>query len=51
MKVLEFIKKYYPLILFGALIVMSVFLFQTCSTLKTERERATYQEKLWNHSR
>ena len=50
MKVLEFIKKYYPLILFGALIVMSVFLFQTCSTLKTERERAAYQEKLWNQN-
>lgn len=42
---MEFIKKYYGVILFAIIIVISFFLFQTCSTLKTEREQREYIEK------
>lgn len=37
MKILDFIKKYYPFIFFVAIIILSVSLFQTCSTLNHER--------------
>jgi len=46
MKILEFIKKYYSIILFGIILVLSVFLFQTCSNLKKEREDRVFQEKI-----
>jgi len=46
----NFIKKYYPLIFFGIIVVMSVFLFQTCSTLNKEREDRAFQEKIWNQN-
>lgn len=41
----DFIKKYYPLIFFIIMIVLSVFLFQTCSTLRTERAQREFIEK------
>lgn len=47
---LEFIKKYYSIILFGIILVLSVFLFQTCSNLKKERADRAFQEKIWNQN-
>lgn len=41
----NFIKKYYPLIFFVIMIVLSVLLFQTCSTLRTEREQREFIER------
>jgi hypothetical protein len=41
LKIIEFIKKYYPFIFFVAIIFLTLFLFQTCSTL--ERERANWE--------
>lgn len=43
MKALDTIKKYYTIIMFIATIILSLFLFQTCSTLKQERELRKYQ--------
>lgn len=48
--ILEFIKKYYSIILFGIILVLSIFMFQTCSTLKREREERAFQEKIWNQN-
>jgi hypothetical protein len=44
-KFLEFIKKNYFFIFLIAVIVLSVLLFNTCSTLKNERADRKYQEK------
>jgi len=43
--ILEFIKKYYALLFFGVILVLSIFLFQTCSTLRKERIDREYVEK------
>lgn len=43
--IFEFIKKYYQLILFALVLVLSVSLFQTCSTLQTERDQREFIEK------
>jgi len=55
MNFLTIIKKYYPIIFFIALVIVSVFLFQTCSTLKTERAQWEFQQKQntqnWNASK
>lgn len=45
MKIFDFIKKYYVFGLFLIILVLSIFLFQTCSTLKRERADREYQEK------
>lgn len=45
MKFLTFIKKYYPIIFFAIIIVLSVMLFQTCSTLRTERAQWEFEQK------
>lgn len=37
LKIIEFIKKYYPFLFFVMIIFLSLFWFQTCSTLKHER--------------
>jgi len=44
-KTLLFIKTYLPFVFFVALVVVSVFWFQTCTTLKKERADQKYQEK------
>lgn len=44
-EIFTFIKKYYPFIFFVAIIVLSIFLFQTLSTLKTERAERKYKEE------
>jgi hypothetical protein len=44
-QILDFIKKNYFFILVIAVVVLSVLLFNTCSTLKTERADRKYQEK------
>ena len=41
----QFIKKYYTIIFFAIIIVLSFFLFQTCSNLKKAKEDVAYQEK------
>lgn len=43
-KILLFIKTYWSFIFFVTTIVLSVFLFQTCSTLKKERATNEYQK-------
>jgi len=45
-KILDFIKKYYTYLFFVAIIILSVLLFQTCSTLNTERVNSKRQEKI-----
>lgn len=47
---IEFIKKYYGILALAIAILMSVFLFQTCSTLKTERAQREYQDKLYTQN-
>ena len=44
-KILLFIKTYWSFIFFVTTIVLSVFLFQTCSTLKKEKTTNEYQQK------
>lgn len=38
LKIIDFIKKYYSFLFFIAIIILSLFLFQTCSTLNRERK-------------
>lgn len=42
----DFIKKYYGLIAIGLFIIASIFLFRTCSDLKTERAQHEFDQKL-----
>ena len=44
--IITFIKKYYGFILFILVVVLSVFLFQTLSTLKKERADNKFQQKI-----
>ena len=44
-EVLSFIRKYYPFISIIIMIVLATLYFQTCSTLKLEREDREYQQK------
>lgn len=46
LKIVEFIKKYYPFIFFVTIIFLSLFWFQTCSTLKHERANWEAQQAL-----
>ena len=46
-KILAFIKKYYPFIFFVIIILLSIFLFQTCSNLKKEKADSAFQSKLY----
>jgi len=48
--VFTFIKKYYSLIFFGIILILSVFLFQTCNTLKNERAQKELQDKLYTQN-
>lgn len=43
---MEQIKKWYPLVLFIGFVIVSVFLFQTCRTLKDERAANKFQQEL-----
>jgi len=43
MEIFNLIKKYYPFVFFIFIVVLSVFLFQTRSTLKRERAERRYQ--------
>jgi hypothetical protein len=45
MTVIDFIKKYYPFLFFVVIIILSIFLFQTRSTLKHERKNNEYQQE------
>lgn len=49
-KILNIIKKYYPLIFFVLVLLLSILLFQTCSTLNTERTNNNKQEKLYTQN-
>ena len=44
--IITFIKKYYGFILFILVVVLSVFLFQTRTTLKKERDDNAFQQKI-----
>ena len=48
---MEFIKKYYGLILLAVVIVMSVFMFTTCSSLKHEKEAHAFDNKMNEQNR
>ena len=45
-EIITFIKKYYGFILFVLVVVLTVFLFQTLSTLKKERADNKFQQKI-----
>lgn len=45
-EVFDFIKKYYPFVFFISIIVLVMFLAQTCSTLNRERKDRDRQEQL-----
>jgi len=45
-KIWEFIKKFSPFIFFITTVLLMVFLFQTCNTLKNERAQREYENKL-----
>lgn len=47
---MEQIKKWYPLVLFVGFLIVSVFLFQTCKTLKEERDANKFRETLWEQN-
>jgi len=47
---LTFIKKYYPLLFFVVIILLSIFLFKTCSNLKNEKANAEFQQKLYTQN-
>ena len=49
-KILVFIKKYYPLLFFAVIILLSIFLFQTCSNLSKEKENSEFQSKLYTQN-
>jgi len=44
--IITFIKKYYGFILFVLVVVLTVFLFQSWSTLRKERQDRAFQEKI-----
>lgn len=45
-----FLKTYYPLVFFAIILVLSVFLFQTCNNLKNEKAQRELQEKLYTQN-
>jgi len=49
-KNLEFIKKYYPLLFFVMIVLLSVVLFQTCSNLSKEKANNEFQSKLYTQN-
>lgn len=49
-KILEFITKYYPFLFFVVIILLSISLFQTCSSLSKEKENSAFQSKLYTQN-
>ena len=46
----ENVKKYYPIVLFVALIIVSFFLFQTCSNYNNLKKQTAFQDQLYKQN-